>query len=50
MMERSAKLKIVSLNKDPKPDPVKALSKALGIKWRRRDKIKAEKKYGIPLK
>ena len=42
---------IAYINPKPvKPDPVKALSKALGIKWRRRDKIKADKKYGIPLK
>ena len=43
-------LKVVSINRNQQDDPVKALSKALGIKWRRRDKIKAEKKYGIPLK
>jgi hypothetical protein len=39
-------LKIVHINKDKKESPVKELSKILGEKWTRKNREKAEKKYG----
>lgn len=39
-------MKIVHINKDPKPNPTKEWAKILIEKWTRRDKAKAEKMYG----
>lgn len=42
-------MKIVHINRDKQPDPVTELKKILAAKWDKRDRLKAEKEYGLKI-